>query len=74
MAWPGWNDTGACDVRKWALIIAISGVSAEQLERAQALGAIRTPPKPYEAMELLEVVTQALARARESPSVDDLWV
>jgi DNA-binding NarL/FixJ family response regulator len=57
-----------------ARIIAISGVSSEQLERAKSLGASRTLQKPYEATELLEAVTEILSRAGESPSVDDLWV
>jgi len=56
-----------------ALIIAISGVSADQLERAEAVGVTRTIQKPYEVTELLEAVTQTLNRVKQSPSVGDLW-
>jgi CheY-like chemotaxis protein len=55
-----------------ALIIAVSGVSPEQLERAELLGASRTMQKPYEAAELLEAVTQTLGEGPPPPP-DDLW-
>ncbi len=56
-----------------ALIIAVSGVSPEQLERAELLGASRTMQKPYEAAELLEAVTQTLGGQGPPPPPDDLW-
>ena len=57
-----------------ALIIAVSGVSPEQLERAELLGASRTMQKPYEAAELLEAVTQTLGGVQgPPPPPDDLW-
>jgi len=56
-----------------ALIIAVSGVSPEQLERAEAVGATRTMQNPYEATELHKAVTQTLNRVKESPPVGDLW-
>ena len=43
-----------------ALIIAVSGVNPEQLERAKVLGATRTMEKPYAPAELLQVVTEVL--------------
>ncbi len=55
-----------------ALIIAVSGVSPEQLERAELLGASRTMQKPYEAAELLQAVTQTLNNVKGLPP-DDLW-
>jgi len=55
-----------------ALIIAVSGVSPEQFDRAQALGAVATMAKPFSPEELLRVVSDALARTY-SPPPDDLW-
>lgn len=55
-----------------ALIIAVSGVSPEQLERAERLGASLTMRKPYDAAELLSAVTQVLNSARVRPP-GDLW-
>ena len=57
---------------KGALIIAVSGVSPEQLELAESLGANRTMQKPYGASELLEAVTQTLDSTK-APPPDDLW-
>jgi CheY-like chemotaxis protein len=54
-----------------ALIIAVSGVSADQLEWAVSLGASRTLQKPYAPPELLEAVTQTLDPSVPPP--DDLW-
>jgi CheY-like chemotaxis protein len=55
-----------------ALIIAVSGVSPEQLELAESIGANRTLQKPYGASELLEAVTQTLDSTSEPPP-GDLW-
>lgn len=55
-----------------ALIIAVSGVSPEQFDRAQALGAVATMAKPFSPEELLRVVSDALATTY-SPPPDDLW-
>ena len=55
-----------------ALIMAVSGVSPEQFDRAQALGAVATMAKPFSPEELLRVVSDALARTY-SPPPDDLW-
>jgi CheY-like chemotaxis protein len=55
-----------------ALIIAVSGVSPEQLDRAERLGASLTMRKPYDAAELLSAVTQVLDRGRVRPP-GDLW-
>ncbi len=57
---------------KGALIIAVSGVSPEQLEHAETLGANRTMQKPYGASELLEAVTQTLDSTKVPPP-GDLW-
>jgi len=57
---------------KGALIIAVSGVSPEQLELAESRGAYRTMQKPYGASELLEAVTQTLDSTSEPPP-GDLW-
>ncbi len=57
---------------KGALIIAVSGVSPEQLELAESLGANRTMQKPYDVTELLEAVTLTLDISSEPPP-DDLW-
>ena len=54
-----------------ALIIAVSGVSPEQLERAEALGARRTLRKPYSAAELVRIVTETLDGHRPPPH--DHW-
>lgn len=43
-----------------AKIIAISGVSPEQLPRAQDLGAVFTLPKPMKRSQVLDVVERAL--------------
>ncbi len=55
-----------------ALIIAVSGVSAGQLRRAETLGATRTLEKPYEPAELLQAVTETL-ESTFVPPPDDLW-
>lgn len=55
-----------------ALIIAVSGVSPEQLDRAQRLGAVATMTKPFTAEDLLAAVNDALEGARTRPP-DDLW-
>lgn len=55
-----------------AVIIAVSGVNPEQLERAAVLGATRTMQKPYSPAELLQVVTEALGPDLNS-ALDDLW-
>ena len=55
-----------------ALIIAVSGVNAGQLERAEALGARRTLQKPYEAEALLQAVTETL-ESSHLPPPDDLF-
>ncbi len=43
-------------------IIAISGVSAHQLERAAALGAARTLQKPVAPEDLLKAVDEAMTK------------
>jgi CheY-like chemotaxis protein len=55
-----------------ALIIAVTGVSPEQLERARALGAALTMRKPYTAQALLKAVTDLLD-SLHTPPPDDLW-
>lgn len=55
-----------------ALIIAVTGVSPEQLERAEALGAAVTLRKPYAPGTLLEAVHGLLERRIQRPP-DDLW-
>jgi CheY-like chemotaxis protein len=52
--------------------MAVSGVSPEQFDRAQALGAVATMAKPFSPEELLRVVSDALATTY-SPPPDDLW-
>lgn len=56
-----------------AQIIAVSGVSPEQLHRAETLGASRTLQKPYEPGELLQAVTETLEESTFVPPPDDLW-
>ncbi len=46
-----------------ARIVAISGVSPEQLEKAEEYGALRTMVKPIESSQLLEVVDSTLRRS-----------
>jgi len=55
-----------------ALIIAVSGVSPELLERAEALGAAVTMVKPYTSKALLEAVSDLLDN-RVEPRRDDHW-
>jgi CheY-like chemotaxis protein len=55
-----------------ALIIAVSGVSPEQLERAMNMGAALTMVKPYTPQKLLEGVS-GLLDGRRSPPRDDFW-
>ncbi len=55
-----------------ALIIAVSGVSPEQLERAEELGAAVTMVKPYTPEALLQAVSDLL-EARGEPRRDDPW-
>ena len=53
-----------------ARIIAVSGVSADQLDLAENMGAVYTLFKPVEPGELLAAVEQALNR---QPSGGDHW-
>ncbi len=46
-----------------ARIVAISGVSPEQLATAEEYGALRTMVKPVETSQLLEVVDSTLRRS-----------
>ncbi len=46
-----------------ARIVAISGVSPEQLDKAEEYGALRTMVKPIESSQLLEVVDSTLRRS-----------
>ncbi len=46
-----------------ARIVAISGVSPEQLDKAEEYGALRTMVKPIETSQLLEVVDSTLRRS-----------
>lgn len=55
-----------------ALIIAVTGVSPEQLERAAKLGAAVTLTKPYAPRVLLDAVT-GLLDSKIPPPPDDLW-
>jgi len=55
-----------------ALIIAVSGVSPEQFDRARALGAVATMAKPFSPAELLQAVGDALDTSY-TPPPDDLW-
>jgi len=55
-----------------ALVIAVTGVSPEQLERAEAAGAAATLRKPYTAEVLLGAVATLLAGDVSRPP-DDLW-
>jgi CheY-like chemotaxis protein len=55
-----------------ALVIAVTGVSPEQLERAEALGAAVTLRKPYAPETLLKAVQQLLDSTIQRPP-DDLW-
>jgi len=55
-----------------ARIIAVTGVSPEQLERAKALGASVTMHKPYSPKALLDAVTELL-ESRVQPPPGDLW-
>lgn len=55
-----------------ALIIAVTGVSPEQLERAQSLGAAITLRKPYAPETLLKAVNQLLGSQVQRPP-GDLW-
>jgi CheY-like chemotaxis protein len=55
-----------------ALIIAVTGVSPEQLERAERAGASLTMRKPYAPAALLQAVTELLDMRRIRPP-DDLW-
>jgi len=55
-----------------ALIIAITGVSPEHLERAEKLGAAKTMRKPYAPKELLAAVNEVLERRVQRPP-GDLW-
>ncbi|HET9949860.1 MAG TPA: response regulator [Longimicrobiales bacterium] len=52
-------------------IVAVSGVSPEQLERAEELGATVTLRKPYAPRRLLAAVEQALAAG--PPPIRDVW-
>ena len=56
-----------------ASIIAVSGVSPEQLDMAEQLGATRVMFKPLQPEELLRVVTETLASTYVPPP-NDLWV
>jgi CheY-like chemotaxis protein len=55
-----------------ALIIAVTGVSPEQLERARELGAARTMRKPYAPEQLRAAVEELLEGTVQRPP-DDLW-
>lgn len=55
-----------------ALIVAVTGVSPEQLERAQSLGAAVTLRKPYAPETLLAAVERLLETRVQRPP-DDLW-
>ena len=55
-----------------ALIIAVTGVSPEQLARAEKLGAATTMRKPYAPRALLDAVNELLERRVQRPP-DDLW-
>ena len=55
-----------------ALIIAVTGVSPEQLERAETLGAALTMRKPYTPGALLRAVNSLLDDRVARPP-DDLW-
>ncbi len=55
-----------------ATIIAVSGVSADQLDTAQELGAVRTLYKPLEAEALVRTVAEVLARERVGDE-PDIW-
>ncbi len=46
-----------------ARIVAISGVSPEQLDKAEEYGALRTMVKPVESSQLLEVIDSTLRRS-----------
>jgi len=55
-----------------ALIIAVTGVSPEHLERARSFGAAITLRKPYAPEILLDAVNQLLDSQVQRPP-DDLW-
>ncbi len=55
-----------------ALIIAVTGVSPEQLERAEELGAAITLRKPYAPAALLDAVN-SLLEGEVQPPPGDLW-
>ena len=55
-----------------ALIIAVSGVSPEQLDTAERFGAARTMFKPLRPSALLRVVTEVLQSTYVRPPTD-LW-
>lgn len=55
-----------------ALIIAVTGVSPEQLDRAKELGASLTLRKPYAPQALLDAVSHVLGGQVQAPP-DDLW-
>jgi CheY-like chemotaxis protein len=55
-----------------ALIVAVSGVAADQLDRAADLGAALTLAKPYSSRALLDAVTGLLDGRLTRPR-DDPW-
>ncbi len=55
-----------------AQIIAVSGVSPEQLDTAERFGAVRTMFKPLRPSALLQLVTEVLERTYVRPP-SDLW-
>lgn len=56
-----------------ALVIAISGVSADQLDLAADLGAVRTLFKPVKPQTLLEAVNEVLREARGADPWGTSW-
>jgi CheY-like chemotaxis protein len=56
-----------------ARIIAVSGVSPEQLDMAEQFGATRVMFKPLKPEDLLRVVTETL-ESTYVPPPSDLWV
>ncbi len=56
-----------------ALIIAISGVSADQLDLATDFGAAVTLTKPYAGQAMLDAVTRLLVGRAAAPPRADFW-
>lgn len=54
-----------------ARIIAISGVSADELDTAESYGAARSLQKPLDPRALIEAITEVLTD--DSPGEEDPW-